>query len=311
MNTKSFIAIDLGATSGRTILGSLKDGILEIKELTRFPNCIVTLHDHQYWNLLKLYEHIVEGLILAKKMGVEITSIGTDTWGVDFALVDSNLKLCGFPYAYRDPQTDGMPEEFFKTISREIVYAKTGNQIMNFNTLFQLFALKKNNDSLLDIASHLLFTPDAISFLLTGKMVTEYTIASTSQMLDPRTKLFDEELIQAAGVSPALLNDIVMPGHIVGTLTEELSSKTGLSNVNVVAVAGHDTASAVAAIPAENEKFAFLSSGTWSLMGIELNQPIIDENSYQLNFTNEGGVDGTTRFMKNITGIVGVIYICI
>lgn len=303
MIEKSFIAIDLGATSGRTILGTLKDNKIQLRELTRFPNNIVSIHNHQYWDIWGLYENIIEGLIEAKKLGVEVTSIGADTWGVDFAMIDRDGKLLGAPYSYRDPQTMNMPDEFFNLMPREKVYGKTGNQIMNFNTLFQLFALTKANDSTISLATDLLFMPDAISYLLTGKKVTEYTIASTSQILNPRTKIFDTELLKMADVNPAVFGEIVLPGHIVGSLTDYIAERTGLGKVNVVAVAGHDTASAVAAIPTETENFAFLSSGTWSLMGIEVQEPIINEMSYEQNFTNEGGVEGTTRFLKNITGM--------
>ncbi len=303
MENKSFLAFDLGATSGRTILGTLENGKLQIKELTRFPNQIIQIGNHYCWNIYSLFENLKKGLIAANKEDASITSIGIDTWGVDFALIGKDGSIMGAPYAYRDPQTVGIPEKLFKIISRKEVYNLTGIEVMELNSLYQLFALKQANNSLLEAATEMLFMPDVLSYLLTGNKVVEYTIASTSQLLNPRTKQFEYLLLNAAGVSPSLLGKIVMPGYVVGTLTDNLATETGLGKVPVIAVAGHDTASAVAAVPADNERFAYLSSGTWSLMGIEVKEPIINEESYNLNFTNEGGVDGTTRFLKNMTGM--------
>ena len=239
----------------------------------------------------------------AKNEGVEITSIGIDTWGVDFALLAEDGTILGAPYAYRDPHTVGMPEEYFNIVPRKEVYDLTGIQVMNFNTLYQLFALKQANSSLLNAASDILFIPDALAYLLTGNKVVEYTIASTSQILNPRTKQFEATLLEAAGISPDILGEIVMSGHLIGVLTDDLAEESELGKVPVIAVAGHDTASAIAAIPALSERFAYLSSGTWSLMGIEVKDPIITDETYAMNYTNEGGVEGTTRFLKNITGM--------
>lgn len=299
-----FIAFDLGATSGRTVLGTLTEGELRIRELTRFPNQVLPLDGHFYWNIFSLYEHLCEGLKTAAREGVEITSIGIDTWGVDFAFVGKDGSLLGLPYAYRDPHTEGIPAEYFdKIMSREEVYARTGIQIMPFNTLFQLYAMHKNGSSQLAAAKKLLFMPDALSYLMTGNMVTEYTIASTSQLLNPRTHRIETDLFTEMGINPALFCDIVMPGKRIGVLEKRLADRVGLKQIPVVAVAGHDTASAVAAVPAENERFAYLSSGTWSLMGIEVREPVINERTLACNITNEGGVDGTTRLLKNITGM--------
>ena len=264
---------------------------------------MLQIGDHFHWNIYSLFEHLKDGLIAAKKEGVEISSIGIDTWGVDFALVAKDGSLLGAPYAYRDPHTVGIPEKFFGVVPREKVYELTGIQVMNFNSLYQLYALKQANNSLLEAASGMLFMPDALAYLLTGNQVVEYTIASTSQILNPRTKQFETQLLESAGVSPSILGDIVMPGHVVGTLTDVLAEESELGKVPVIAVAGHDTASAVAAVPAENECFAYLSSGTWSLMGIEVKDAIINSETYKLNYTNEGGIEGTTRFLKNITGM--------
>jgi rhamnulokinase len=290
VKSTSFLAFDIGATSGRSIIGTLDKGRLKMKELTRFPNQVLQIGDHFHWNIYSLFEHLKTGLVAARKEGVEISSIGIDTWGVDFALIAKDGSLLGVPYAYRDPHTNGMPEKYFKIVSREKVYDLTGIQVMNFNSLYQLFALKQADNSLLEAASEILFMPDALAYLLTGNKVVEYTIASTSQILNPRTKKFEPQLLEAAGVSPSILGEIVMPGHVVGLLTDVLADESELGKVPVIAVAGHDTASAVAAVPAENERFAYLSSGTWSLMGVEVKDAIINDEAYAQNFTNEGGI---------------------
>ncbi len=303
MKNKSFLAFDLGATSGRSILGTLENGRLQMKELTRFPNQMLQIGNHFHWNIYSLFEHFKAALAAVKQEGVEISSIGIDTWGVDFALIAKDGTILGAPYAYRDPHTQGMPEKYFDIVSREKVYGLTGIQVMNFNSLYQLFALKQNDSSLLEAATEMLFMPDALSYLLTGNKVVEYTIASTSQILNPKTKQFESQLLEAAGVSPTILGPIVMPGHVIGTLTDDLAEESELGKIPVIAVAGHDTGCAVAAVPAENENFAYLSSGTWSLMGIEVKDAIINDETFALNFTNEGGIEGTTRFLKNITGM--------
>jgi rhamnulokinase len=223
---------------------------------------------------------------------------------VDFVCLGSDNAILRNPLAYRDPHTFGKMEEYFSQVmDKKKVYDITGIQFMNFNSLFQLYAMGNNGDSALAGASKLLFIPDCLSFMLTGKMVCEYTIASTSQLLDPRTKQLDEELLASVGLSREKFGDMVVPGTIIGTLTEEVKSITGLGDVPVIAVAGHDTASAVAAVPARDEHFAYLSSGTWSLMGIETKEAVINERSFEYNFTNEGGIEGTTRFLKNICGM--------
>ena len=298
-----FFAVDLGATSGRTILGCLGDGKLELKEVTRFPNHIIEACGHCYWDIYALYREIINGLKTIAKDNIPIRSIGIDTWGVDFALIGKDGELLRNPYCYRDPHTVGAPEEYFTHIPRERVYDITGIQIMNFNSLFQLSTLHRNHCTALEAADKILFMPDALGYMLTGKMVTEYTIASTSQILNPRTKRFEKELLDVVGVREEQFGRFVFPGEQIGVLTEEVQKLTGLGAVPVISVAGHDTASAVAAVPAQNENFAYLSSGTWSLMGIEVKDAIINKESYEQNFTNEGGVEGTTRFLKNICGM--------
>lgn len=303
MKIYNFLAFDLGATSGRSVVGTLRDGKIEIRELTRFPNSFVELHGKCYWNLFGLYEHLKEGLLACANEGITPDSIGVDTWGVDIVPIGKDGSILGMPRAYRDPYTEGAQERFFEIVPREEVYDKTGIQFMNFNTLFQIFAAVQEGYTPIIEAKQLLFMPDALSYMLTGKAICEYTIASTSQILNPRTAKLETSLLAAAGVDANIFPEIKLPGSVIGALTDALAEESRLGKVNVVAVAGHDTASAVAAVPAENERFAYLSSGTWSLMGIETKQPIIDEASFRHNFTNEGGVDGTTRFLKNICGM--------
>ena len=303
MKQSNFLAFDLGAASGRTLLGTLSEGRVEVEELTRFGNGIIAVNGKYYWNILGLYEHIVEGLTECAKRGIRPDSVGIDTWGVDIVPIGSDGSILGMPRAYRDPYTNGAPEEFFKLISREDVYNKTGIQVMNFNTLFQIYAAVKEGYSPIVQAERLLFIPDALSYMLTGKQICEYTIASTSQALNPRTLKWDGELLAAAGVKGDILLEPTLPGSVIGKINPTIAQQTGIGEVDVVAVAGHDTASAVMAVPVESENFAYLSSGTWSLMGIETRTPIITEESMLQNFTNEGGVEGTTRFLKNICGM--------
>ncbi|GAB6010266.1 rhamnulokinase [Dysgonomonas reticulitermitis] len=303
-NTHNFLAFDIGATSGRSIIGSLKNGKLELKELTRFPNKIIHIQGRYYWDVFALFEALKDGLKAVVSQNIKIDAIGIDTWGVDFVYLGEDGSILGAARSYRDPYTEGIPEEYFeKLLSRERVYRLTGIQIMNFNSLFQLYAAKKENSSSLENAKKILFMPDALSYLLTGKKVCEYTILSTSQFLNPNTRQIENSLLEAMGIKVSLIPQVVMPGQVIGILTESLANECGLERIPVIAVAGHDTGSAVVSVPAGNRNFAYLSSGTWSLMGIEVDAPIINEDSFKLNFTNEGGVEGTVRFLKNITGM--------
>ena len=298
-----FFAIDLGATSGRTILGSIEGGRLQQRELTRFPNPIIQTGGHFFWDIYALYQEIIRGLRIVASEGIEIQSIGIDTWGVDFVCVGRDGGILRNPYCYRDPHTNGAMEEYFRHISKEKVYEKTGIQFMPFNSLFQLFTMHQHGDSALEAADKILFIPDALMYMLTGEAVCEYTILSTSQMLDPRTKRIDPELLDVIGLKESQFGRYVNPSEEVGTLTPEVQKLTGLGAVPVVAVAGHDTAAAVAAVPASDEHFAYLSCGTWSLLGVETQEAIINQKSFDYNFTNEGGIEGTTRFLKNICGM--------
>ena len=300
---KRFFAVDLGATSGRTITGKLVGGKVELAELTRFDNPLIETGGHYYWDIYALYNEIVKALRLAKEQHIDIQSIGIDTWGVDFVCIAADGALLRNPLSYRDPYTSDIMEAYFNIVDKKTVYETTGIQFMNFNSLFQLYAMRRAGNSALEHAKKILFIPDALAYMLTGKAVCEYTIASTSQMLDPRSRQLDEKLLQSVGLTRDNFGTMVNPGHVVGRLTGRLQAVTGLGAVPVVAVAGHDTASAVAAVPAKDKRFAYLSSGTWSLMGIETKDAIINDLSYCRNFTNEGGVEGTTRFLKNICGM--------
>ena len=349
---KHFFAVDLGATSGRTILGILEDSEspkgsrvqevqevqevqgfkssrIEQRELTRFENPIIRTRGHCFWDIYHLFAEIIKGLQICASEGITPESIGIDTWGVDFVCIGQDGMPLRNPFSYRDPHTQNIQNEYFEEFkkfkssessdirpfnslstplqlrfnSASTIYDKTGIQFMDFNSLFQLYAMRRDGNSALEAAKKILFMPDCLSYMLTGRAVCEYTIASTSQLLNPRTKDLDEELLESVGLTRDMFGEMVMPGTVIGTLTPEVQRLTGLGPVPVVAVAGHDTASAVAAVPAKNEKFAYLSSGTWSLMGIETKEPIINDRSYELNFTNEGGVEGTTRFLKNICGM--------
>ena len=303
MTAQHFLAVDLGATSGRVILATLSDEKLDLEVLHRFNNPLIEVNGKYFWNIYSLYEDILRGLTEAGKRKIEVRSIGIDTWGVDFVHIAKDGTLCGLPRSYRDPYTNGVPEAYFEKLSRKEVYARTGIQIMNFNSLFQLYAQHEEQSSALAAGEKILFMPDALSYLLTGNQVCEYTILSTSQFMNPRTKQVDEELLQVAGIEKSRFPEVVMPGTQVGVLTPAIAKSTGLGQIPVVAVAGHDTGSAVAAVPAVDKGFAYLSSGTWSLMGVELEEPEITDESFEMNYTNEGGVDGTTRFLKNITGM--------
>lgn len=302
-DTHHFFAFDLGATSGRSILGTLSGDQMELKELNRFPNRLLEDNGKFHWDIYALFEALKDGLKKASALNIHLDGIGIDTWGVDFVYLGSDGSILEQPRAYRDPYTIGKPEEFFQHIPQKELYELTGIQIMNFNSLFQLYAAGKENPSVLNKATDILFMPDALSYLLTGKKICEYTIASTSQLLNPRTHTFIPSLFEALNLSPSLMQDISLPGEIIGNVQESVAKECGLDKTAVIAVAGHDTGSAIVAVPAENEKFAYLSSGTWSLMGIEVDQPILTEESYAINFTNEGGINGTTRYLKNITGM--------
>ena len=303
-NKQYYFAVDLGATSGRTIIGSIENGKLEQEEITRFPNNLIETGGHFYWDIYALYFEMIRGLKEVARRGLDIVSVGIDTWGVDFVFIGDDGAILRNPMAYRDPHTfEAMDDYLTNVASRRDVYDITGIQFMNFNSLFQLYAMHKAGNSAMKHCRKVLFMPDALSWMLTGEEVCEYTIASTSQMLDPRTGDLSEKLIESIGLTRQHFGRMVQPGTKIGVLTPEVQKITGLGAVPVVAVPGHDTAAAVAAVPARDQNFAYLSSGTWSLMGVETQHAVINDMSYELNFTNEGGIEGTTRFLKNICGM--------
>ena len=299
-----YLAVDLGATSGRTVLASFDGQRIDMREFTRFENPQLPLGGHIYWDLPHLYNEIIKALRQVKAEGIAIESIGIDTWGCDFAFFDKNGQLLGLPHCYRDPHTDGAMERYFADrLPQAEVYERTGIQLMSFNSLFQLDTLRREGNVALANADKILFIPDALIFMLTGEAVCEYTVASTSQMLNPRTGDLDPELLKTLGLTRERFGRLVQPGEQVGVLTPQVQEATGLGAIPIVAVGSHDTASAVAAVPAEDAHFAYLSCGTWSLLGVESPTPIINKDSFAENFTNEGGLDHTTRFLKNITGL--------
>ena len=309
--TKTYhLAVDLGATSGRTILASFDGKKVDMQEIARYHYPMLPIGEHQYWNLPLIYQHIIESMKKCAEILAEmpekptLKSIGIDTWGCDVAYFLKDGSIASLPYCYRDTHTVGAVERFCKEkMPKEEVYAKTGIQFMDFNTLFQLDTIRRNNPEVLDNADKILFIPDALSYMLTGMAVTERTVASTSQILNPNTGDLDNVLLDKVGLSRDKFGPMIEPGEEIGTLIPRLAELTGLGEVPVVAVAGHDTASAVAAVPTPDKDYAYLSCGTWSLLGIENEGPIITDKSLEYNFTNEGGVDGTIRVLKNITGL--------
>jgi rhamnulokinase len=304
MTKNHFLAFDLGASSGRAILGKLEKGHLTLTEVYRFKNQMTCIHGTCYWNIFALLDELKTGLRKCiAELGVQPQSIGIDTWGVDYVLVNEKGRLTGLPFAYRDHRTDEAMEKFFHILPKKETYMLSGIQFMQFNTLFQLFASVQQRDPELRIAEKLLFIPDALNFLFTGIQKNEYTIASTSQLLKPGKAEWEHKLFDAAHIDRKLGGELVQPGTPLGQILPEIQEETGSAAIPCVAVASHDTASAVASVPAHGENWAYLSSGTWSLLGIESQQPLVSEKSLEMNFTNEGGVEGTTRFLKNIMGM--------
>lgn len=305
MAASRFLALDFGAESGRAILGTLENGRISLEEIHRFPNRQVRVHGHVYWDVLYLFDELKKGLAAAAARGCKkLDGIGVDTWGVDFGLLDARGELVGNPHTYRDPRTEGMLEAAFKLVPREEIFAATGNQFMTLNTLFQLLSLSKAKSPALANAKTLLFMPDLFNYLLTGKKCAEYTIASTSQMMNAKKRAWSKTLLKKLGIPAEILPEIVAPGAEVGPVLPQILEETGLEPVKVFAPGGHDTACAVAAVPAtEGGNWAYLSCGTWSLIGVELDQPDVSETALANSFTNEGGVGGKIRFLRNCTGL--------
>lgn len=300
---KVYLAADFGGGSGRIMAGWIEEGRIVMEEVHRFGNRQVRLGEHLYWDFPALFEDMKAGLKVAAAKGYNVESIGVDTWGVDFGLIDRDGNLLGNPVCYRDGRTAGVPEIVSKIIDPKEHYSTTGIQVMEINTLSQLYSMK--GSAQLEAADKLLFMPDLFGYFLTGVPGNEYCIASTSELLDARARNWSWDTIRALGLPERIFGNIVMPGSVRGTLRSDIATETGLGNVKVVAVGSHDTASAVAALPAieGDGPVAFLSSGTWSLLGVELVEPLLTEEARLAGFTNEGGVGGRIRFLQNITGL--------
>ncbi len=300
--TKRVLAFDFGASSGRAIIGCFDGDKITLEEVHRFSNDPVSVGGTVYWDVLRLFYEIKQGIIKAKIAG-GFDSIGIDTWGVDFGLIDSEGKLMENPVHYRDARTAGLVDEAFKTMPKEKLYGITGIQFMELNTLFQLISLKKYRPWMLERADKMLFMPDLFGYMLTGKMCAEYSIASTSQLIDLDKRMWSKEILDAFGIKESVFAPLVQPGTVLGELSKEICEECGVDPVPVISVCGHDTQSAITSVPCEDGDFAFLSSGTWSLFGTELDKPIVNETSMNINITNEGGFDGSTGFLKNIIGL--------
>lgn len=307
--SKVYLAVDLGASSGRVVAGLFDGKKLTLEEVYRFDNGGVHINGRMQWDLLHQWGHIQRGLRGAGKLyGKEVVSLGVDTWGVDFGLLGRNDEILGNPYHYRDSRTHGIFEKAFALAPKEEIFAQTGLQFMEFNTLYQLLAMKLGKSPLLDSATSFLMMPDLFHFLLTGEKGNEFTDVSTSQFYNPKKRTWATELLEKMGIPTHIFGQLLQPGTVLGGLRKEVAEETGLANAKVVLPGTHDTASAVMAVPAastpgELPNWCYISSGTWSLMGVETPEPIINSRCYDLNFTNEGGVGNTTRVLKNIAGL--------
>lgn len=297
-----YLAVDIGASSGRHILSHLENGKIILEEIYRFSNGMVEVDGEKVWDSQKLFEDILTGMKKCYELGKIPVSMGIDTWAVDFALLDKEDHLIGKTVGYRDGRTKGMDQEVYKVISQDELYERTGIQKQIFNTIYQLMAVKMKKPQELADAKTMLLIPDYFNFLLTGRKVTEYTNASTTQLLHPETKEWDLELIDMLGFPRDIFTEIKLPGTIVGELTEEIQKKVGFC-CKVVLPATHDTGSAVVAVPSNEEDVLYISSGTWSLMGTELKEAICTKESMEKNLTNEGGYDYRFRYLKNIMGM--------
>lgn len=299
---KRVLAIDFGASSGRAIVGTLLDGKITMEEIHRFPNDPVIVNGIMYWDTLRQFYEIKKGIVKAKKVG-EIESIGIDTWGVDFGLLDEHGELLENAIHYRDDRTRDMLEKVFEKIPRDRLYEITGNEFMYFNTIFQMAALKEKRPWVMERAKNFLFTPDLFNYFLTGEQKAEYTMATTSTMLDIHKREWSDEIAGALGLAKSFFPELVHSGTVIGTLKSEICEELSVNPVKVVAVAAHDTQSASAIVPTQDDDFIFISCGTWSLYGTELEEPVINEKSLELNVSNEGGYGGKVNFLKNIAGL--------
>lgn len=298
------LAFDFGASSGRAIVGIYDGEKLALEEVHRFTNDPVDIGGSLHWDTLRLFHELKQGILKCVNKGHgDLSSIAVDTWGVDFGLLDEQGNLLGNPYHYRDSNTDGMMEEVFKIIPARELYLKTGIQFMKLNTIFQLFSMKYRNLPAFKEAKTMLLTPDLFNYFLTGVKAAEYSIASTTQLLDPATGEWSDEIIAKLGLPRSIFPGIVHPGTIIGRLSPGIAAELGIGEIPVIAAASHDTQSAIASVPATGEDFVYISCGTWSLMGIESDNPIVDDRSFNNAFTNEGGVGNKITFLKNIMGL--------
>lgn len=299
----TYLAADFGGGSGRVMAGTIENGKLVLEEIHRFQNRQVTIGNHLYWDFLALFQDMKEGMKKAASKGYNVKSIAIDTWGVDFGLIDKHGNLIGNPVCYRDSRTEGLPEEYFKSVNPQEHYKETGIQVMDINTIFQLYSLRKENSPQLEIADKLLFMPDLFSYFLTGVANNEYSIASTSELVNAQTRTWSEKTIEQLQLPRHLFGEIIPAGTVRGTLKPEIAAETGLGEIEVIAVGSHDTASAIFAVPSTETDKAFLSSGTWSLLGAEIADPILTEEARIYGFTNEGSTGGKIKFLQNITGL--------
>ena len=303
MEKKCFLGFDFGASSGRAMLGTLKDGRLDLREIHRFSNDPVEICGRFMWDLPRLVYEMKQALNKVAREGIHVDGIGIDTWGVDYGLLDKNGRLIGLPTHYRDARTDHTMEEVFEVIPKEELFSMTGLAFNQFNTVYQLYSMKQEGDPALEAADCLLFMPDLLAYCLTGVKGTEYTMASTSQLLDPAKRVWHEEVFKRLGLPRRLMGEIKLPGTLRGTLLPSIARECGVDEIPVFAVAGHDTASAAAAVPALDDDYAYLSSGTWSLLGVEIPEPICTADVLNADYTNEGAADGSILMLKNIMGL--------
>ena len=302
MSNKRILAFDFGASSGRAMLSKIENGKLIIEEIHRFSNDPVSVNGHLYWDVLRLFHEIKQGILKATIAG-GFDSIGIDTWGVDFGILGKDGQLLANPTHYRDERTLGMQEAFYEKMPAEELYARTGMQQIDLNTVYQFMGLKKNQPWILDNAEDILLIPDLFAFFLTGEKRTEYTEASTTGMLNPITKKWDEEVLKVLGLNAEMFGPFIFPGEVYGNLLPEICEELHCESVPVIAVATHDTASAVASVPTNEKDYAYISCGTWSLFGTVNDEPILSEESRLAGFTNEGASDLKIRYLKNIMGL--------
>jgi rhamnulokinase len=301
---KNYLAFDFGAESSRAVCGILENSRLSLKEIYRFKTGMLSLNNHYYWNIYRFYEEMITAICLCtRKENILLESIAVDTWGVDFGLLAADDTIIRIPYAYRDLQVIEAMPDFHKKMSPHKIYSLTGISMQPFNSLYHLHAMNRNKDKALEQAERLMFIPDLLNFLLSGEKKTEFSFATTSQLYNPFKAEWENELLNLVGVLPSMMNEIINPGRVMGEIKDDICRLTGLKQTRLASVCSHDTGSAIVAVPAAGEDWAYISSGTWSLMGLELEAPLINEKTFEYNFSNEGGAEGRFRFLKNIMGL--------